>query len=74
MIQFFQKISSLIRLIESANDNLIFNYKPLSPNCANIPNSNPNECSDINIGEEVDFEVSVTARSCPTDLANAEKR
>ena len=57
--------------MESANDNLIVNYKPLSPNCTNIPNSNPNECSDINIGEEVDFEVSVTARSCPTDLANA---
>ena len=64
----------MVRLIESANDNLIVNYTPLSPNCTNIPNSNPNECPDVNIGEEVNFEVSVTARACPTDLANTEKR
>ena len=60
--------------MESANDNLIVNYKPLSPNCTNIRNSKPNECPDVNIGEQVDFEVSVTARSCPSNLANAEKR
>ena len=74
LIHIFQKISSLVRLIDTPSNNLIFNYKPLSPNCINIKSSGPNECPDVGIGEQVDFEVSIKARFCPTDLPNAEKR
>lgn len=68
-LNFLQKISSLVRLQdEPFDDNLEFVYKPFSPKC------NKNECPNVRIGDQVDFEVSVTARSCPKDLTRATKR
>ena len=52
--------------------NLKFDYKPLSPKC--IGTTGKNECPGVGIGEQVDFEVNITATSCPIDLSSATKR
>ena len=73
-LKFLQEISSLVRLtnLNISDDNLEFYYKPLSPKCFGAEKKN--ECPGVKIGDKVDFEVSVKARTCPNDLTSATQR
>ena len=72
-LKLLQKISSLVRFDDTSfDDNLKFDYKPLSPKCFGTVNKDG--CPGVGIGDQVDFEVSIKVEKCPNDLTRATKR
>nr|CRX73280.1 Integrin beta-3 [Hydra vulgaris] len=64
----YNLISSTVRLSDNSPDNFIISYEVNSTQC---PSGSGNLCPNVSLQQQVDFFVSITAKTCPTDLANA---
>jgi len=66
----YQKISSTVKLVAPSDENLKFEFEVIPSSCPTYDAKKPSECSNVKIGQKVDIQVKVTARSCPEPNSN----
>lgn len=69
----YAKISSTARLVDTSPDYFKVSYQVNASSCPSADDLKPNECSDVKIGQQVDFNVNVELLSCPPDVSKAPK-